>query len=117
MAEFKQTIVVRSDLKLGKGKVAAQAAHASLEAYEIVLKEKPEWAVAWAKGGKAKIVLKVPNEETLLKLYHQSKRLVPAALIKDAGITQTKPGTLTCFAAGPAPSEILDKIFSDLKLL
>lgn len=117
MTEFKQTIVVRADLKLGKGKIAAQVAHASLEAYEKVLKEKPDWAALWAKSGRAKIVLKVPDEKDLLMLYNKSKNIVPTALIKDAGLTQTEPGTITCLASGPAPSGVLDKIFSGLKLL
>ncbi|HKT22898.1 MAG TPA: aminoacyl-tRNA hydrolase, partial [Nitrososphaerales archaeon] len=56
---MKQAIVVRTDLGMGKGKVAAQAAHASLSAAEAARERKPKWYDAWKEGGQAKIVLKV----------------------------------------------------------
>ncbi|MEM4663176.1 MAG: peptidyl-tRNA hydrolase Pth2 [Candidatus Diapherotrites archaeon] len=117
MAEIKQVIVVRTDLKLGKGKIASQVAHASLEAYEKVVRERPDWAKLWNESGKAKVVLKVQDEKSLVELYNKAKAVVPSAIIKDAGLTQVDPGTITCFASGPAPSEKLDALFSKLKLL
>jgi len=117
MSEIKQAIVVRADLHLGKGKLAAQVAHASLEAFEKVLKEKPEWAKLWAKSGKAKIVLKVSSEVELIELYRRIKSRLPAALIRDAGLTQIPKGTITCFGVGPAPSEKIDAYLGHLKLL
>jgi len=56
---MKQAIVVRSDLKMGKGKVAAQVAHASLSAAEFARQRKPGWYEGWKEGGQAKIVLKL----------------------------------------------------------
>ena len=35
MKEYKQVIVVRSDLKLDKGKLAAQCCHASILSYNM----------------------------------------------------------------------------------
>ncbi len=114
---MKQVIVVRTDIRMGKGKIAAQVAHASLEAYKKALKERPEWVRAWEAEGAKKVVLKVSSEADLLALYERAKREVPAALIRDAGYTQVEPGTITCAGFGPAPDEIMDRLFGHLKLL
>jgi shikimate kinase len=44
---FLQLIAVRRDLKIGRGKTAAQVAHASLTSYLEVLKRGPDWAEEW----------------------------------------------------------------------
>jgi len=113
--DLKQLIIVRQDLKLPKGKTAAQAAHASVEA---VLRSEKELVREWRQHGMAKIVLKVPDEKTLLWCLQQAKDAgLTTALITDAGKTVVAPGTKTCIAVGPAPVEQLDKLFSELKLL
>ncbi len=115
---FKQVIIVRSDLDIGKGKLAAQVAHASVEAVLKCLKEKKEILDKWLSEGAKKIVLKVNNLDELLKIYEVAKREgIITALIKDAGLTQLPPGTITCIALGPDCKEKIDKITKDLKLL
>ena len=114
---MKQVIAVRTDLRMGKGKIAAQVAHASLEAYKRALRERPEWVEAWEREGSKKVVLKVRSEKELLELYERAKREVPAALIRDAGYTQVDPGTITCAGFGPAPDDVMDRLFGHLKLL
>lgn len=117
MSKVKQAIVVRTDLKMGKGKIAAQVAHASLEAFEKTKKKRPAWAKEWEKSGKAKIVLKVHSEEELMRFYKKVKAELPAVIIRDAGLTQIKSNTATCFGVGPAPEEKIDKHLGKLKLL
>ena len=115
---MKQAIVVRSDIKMGKGKLAAQVAHASLSAAEETMDRRPNWFGEWKDGGQAKIVLKVQSEETLHELFKKAKAAkLPAALIEDRGLTQLEPGTVTCLGIGPGPDEELDKITGKLKLL
>lgn len=114
---MKQVIVVRTDLRMGKGKIAAQVAHASLEAYKRTLREHPDWVEAWEREGSKKVVLKVRSEKELLELYERAKKEVPAALIRDAGYTQVDPGTVTCAGFGPAPDDVMDRLFGHLKLL
>jgi len=115
---YKQTIVVRADLGMGKGKLAAQSSHASLSAYKAVSRIQPAVARAWEQEGQKKVVLKVNGEGELLDCYNKAKAAgIPCELIRDAGHTQLEPGTLTCFAAGPWKENEMDAIFGKLKLL
>ena len=88
---MKQAIILRRDLKLSAGKAAAQASHASVEAYK---KADEESRNEWESIGQKKVVLRVENEKELLDLFMQAKReKLPCALIKDAGHTQIPMGT------------------------
>jgi peptidyl-tRNA hydrolase, PTH2 family len=114
----KQAIVVRSDLGMGKGKVAAQVAHASLSAAEASRERREKWYDAWKEEGQAKIVLKVASEPDLRDIYQKAKRAgLPASLVEDRGLTQVEPGTATCVGVGPAPDAEIDEITGKLKLL
>jgi len=116
MSEYKQVIIVRTDLGMKKGKIASQVAHASVSAYVKTLQEHKEWADEWFLMQK-KIVLKVNNELELLKIFMEAKKELPCVLIKDAGRTQILPGTITALAIGPAPEEKINKFTKNLKLL
>lgn len=112
---FKQVILVRQNLKLPKGKLAAQAAHASVEA---VLNSDKKKVQEWRAEGMAKIVLKVKDEKELLFYLRQAKDAgLTASLITDAGRTVIAPGTKTCVGIGPDEEENIDKITGKLKLL
>lgn len=116
---YKQVIVIRADLKMGKGKIAAQSSHASLEAYEKALNKEPAWVDAWKESGQEKVVLKVNSENELLEMFEAVKKRFQGmpALIIDAGRTQIASGTKTCFAIGPVPEIDIDKITGKLKLI
>jgi len=116
--EFKQAIVVRTDIRMGKGKLAAQVAHASCEAVFECLKKKPSWVDIWRAQGQKKVVLKVGSVDMLKEIYLKAVAIkLPASLISDAGRTQLEPGTITAVGIGPAPTEEIDKITGRLKLL
>lgn len=118
MKNLKQVIIVRKDIKMGKGKLCAQVAHASLSSFLETKKKFPNWCEEWLKEGQKKIVLKVGSLEELLEIKRKFDELnIPNALILDAGCTQLPPGTITCLGVGPAPEEILDKVVGNLKLL
>jgi peptidyl-tRNA hydrolase, PTH2 family len=114
---YKQVILVRNDLKMGKGKIAAQSAHACLEAYKKALIKNPHEVILWEQSGMEKVVLKVNSKEELLQYFEAMKKKIPTALIKDAGRTQINPGEPTCIASGPAKETELDKYTAKLKLL
>jgi len=117
MAGIKQVIAVRTDLQMGKGKIAAQVAHASLLGAENVRKSNPAWFKEWW-DGQEKVVVKVDS----LKEIEEIKKLaislnVPWSEVSDAGHTQIEPGTTTCISFGPAPESLIDKITGKYKLL
>ena len=115
---LKQLIVIRSDLKMGKGKIASQAAHASLLAYLDTCSKNPMLAKRWLEIGMPKIVLKVSSLDELLDIYKKLKSsLIVAVLIQDAGKTQLDPNTVTALGIGPDEATKLDKFTKHLKLL
>ncbi|HHI30872.1 aminoacyl-tRNA hydrolase [Methanosarcinales archaeon ex4572_44] len=115
MNEYKQCIIVRDDLKLSKGKLAVQVAHAAVTAYEHATTTVKQ---NWKRGGQKKIVLRVPKLEDMFELKELAERKsIPTALITDAGLTEIPPGTITTLGIGPAPEEEIEKITGNLKLL
>jgi len=116
--QYKQVIVFRSDLKLSKGKIAAQAGHAAVSAAEEARKHHRSWWEAWVSEGQRKIAVKVKNEKGLLELERQANELaLPTALIVDRGLTEIPPDTVTCLGIGPAPADKVDRLTGKLKLL
>ncbi len=112
---YKQAIILRADLQMGKGKLVAQGAHACIDAYD---KASEDGVSKWKREGMAKIALKVQSEQELLAIFNEAKKLkLPASLIRDAGRTQIEPGTITAVAIGPSDEREIDKITGKLKLL
>ncbi|WP_435184920.1 peptidyl-tRNA hydrolase Pth2 [Halobellus sp. EA9] len=111
---MKQAIVARTDLGMGRGKLAAQVAHASLSAYEDA---DDRTRKRWKGEGQKKVVLKADGEETLFRLADEAERLgLPNAVVRDAGHTQLDPGTVTCLGVGPAADDDVDRVTGDLSL-
>ncbi|KAJ8342866.1 hypothetical protein SKAU_G00327940 [Synaphobranchus kaupii] len=115
--EFKMTLVVRNDLKMGKGKVAAQCSHAAVSAYKQVQRRNPDLLKQWEYCGQPKVVVRAPDEESLIELLAHAKELgLPISLIQDAGRTQIAPGSRTVLGIGPGPVDLVDKVTGHLKL-
>ena len=118
MTNYKQVIVVRNDLMMGKGKLAVQVAHAAVSSAESTRKQRKEWFDAWFGENQAKICVKVDGEKELRVLKGRLDEMgIPNSLIQDAGLTQLEPGTTTCLGIGPLPSETADRYTGELKLL
>ena len=116
--EYKQVLVFRKDLKMSKGKVAAQAGHAAVSAAQEAYTHHKKWWEAWLYEGQRKIAVKVPGEKELGELVEAAEELgVPHALITDRGLTEVPEGTVTCLGIGPAPAEKIDRLTGKLPLL
>ncbi len=116
--EYKQVIVIRGDLKMGKGKAIAQGCHASIEAFIHAQKMCPNIVRDWLNDGQKKVVVKVDSEKELKEVFQEACiSKIPCSLIRDAGRTQLEPGTYTAVGIGPYESNKIDKITGRLKLL
>jgi len=119
-ARVKQVMCYRRDLKMRKGKIAAQCAHASMAVFfQRDAGQVDELSVPldgpmahWAKGRFGKVVLSVNTEEDLLTVHREAKaRGIPSALITDAGLTEFGGvPTRTAVAIGPAVASEIDAI-------
>tara|TARA_Y100000310_G_scaffold344346_1_gene456582 strand:+ start:3244 stop:3582 length:339 start_codon:yes stop_codon:yes gene_type:complete len=111
---MKQVILVRTDLKMDKSKLAVQVAHASVEA---VLQSDPKDVEEWRMEGMKKVILKVPSLPEMVKHHkHAKKDKLVSVLITDAGKTFFKKATRTCVGIGPAEEADLDRVTGHLKM-
>ena len=112
--KYKLVIVVRKDLSLSPGKLAAQVAHAAVE---CVLSSDSKIVEEWRKEGAKKVVLSVKNLEELNKIFVFAKNSgLNVCMIIDKGLTEILPGTITCIGIGPDLEEKIDKVTGHLKL-
>lgn len=126
--DVKQVVVVRTDLNMRKGKIAAQVAHASMQFLldanessrgdQLVINLTPAEAL-WLTGSFAKVVVGVGSEQALNDLILKAQVAdVEVHPIIDEGRTEFNGvPTLTCAAFGPCDSEELNKITGLLKLI
>ncbi|WWC72179.1 peptidyl-tRNA hydrolase [Kwoniella pini CBS 10737] len=116
--EMKLILIINDELKMTKGKIAAQAGHATL-ACALTLKEaNPKLFRAWQNQGQPKIALRCANTEELEILAAQARSLnLCARTIRDAGRTQVAPGSKTVVGIGPGPARLINTVTGKLKLL
>jgi PTH2 family peptidyl-tRNA hydrolase len=142
MSDTKQVIVMRKDLNMRKGKMIAQASHATMafltsgfaasfenahKAYsnnkKVAFYAPPgtfsEVELDWINNSFTKICVYVESEEDLF-LYHDAAQMlgIRSHLIQDAGVTEFHGvPTYTCLALGPDLNEKIDGITGELPLL
>jgi len=115
--QYKLVVVVRDDIKMSVGKLAAQVAHAAVTCALEAKSRKTKWFSEWLKEGQRKVVLRAEDIDQLRALKDNAMRAgLPNALITDAGLTELAPNTITCLGIGPAPENILDPITGSLQL-
>ena len=126
--KVKQYIIVRKDLNMPAGKMAAQAGHASVGALlnaSMRASDKVyiDYSIypdvqQWIEGDFAKVCLAVNSEDELRDCYKIAKQhKLPCAFIVDNGTTVFHGvPTPTCVGIGPAKSETIEPLFKHLKL-
>ncbi|KAJ3839929.1 PTH2-domain-containing protein [Lentinula raphanica] len=115
--ECKMVLVVRTDLKMSAGKIAAQCSHATLACYKTLSASNPALLRQWERNGQAKIALKCSSEEELLTLQAQAQSLnLCARSIQDAGRTQVAPGSRTVLGI-IGPVKMVNTVTGALRLL
>jgi len=103
---------------MSRGKIAVQVAHGSVSSSEQARVLKQDIWKAWLREGQKKVAVKVSSEEELLELRRLAvNHSLPFALIRDAGMTELPPGTITVLGIGPGKAEIVDVVTGELKLL
>jgi len=108
-------MIIREDLGMSPGKIAAQCCHASLGAYRRAGKTD---LAKWVLSGEKKVVLLCNDLAELKELLKKAKALkLTHYLVQDAGMTELKPGTITCLSIGPASEELINKVSGSLRLL
>ncbi|KAF2107318.1 peptidyl-tRNA hydrolase PTH2-domain-containing protein [Lophiotrema nucula] len=118
--ECKLVLVVRTDLGMTKGKIAAQCGHATLACYKHFLRTAPNSPILknWERYGQMKVALQAKSEEELEMLQAQALSLgLCARIIHDAGRTQIASGSATVLGIGPAPKDVVNQVTGHLKLL
>ncbi|KAL4803666.1 peptidyl-tRNA hydrolase PTH2-domain-containing protein [Aspergillus unguis] len=117
--EVKLVLVVRTDLGMTKGKIAAQCSHATLACYKYLVANPSSSSILrrWEGQGQAKIALQIKSEEELQLLQAQAISLgLCARVIQDAGRTQIASGSRTVLGV-LGPKSVVDNVTGHLKLL
>jgi PTH2 family peptidyl-tRNA hydrolase len=115
--EYKLVIVVRTDLGISKGKMAAQVAHAAVTCSLQSKKSDSSNFKRWYNDGQKKVVVKGKNESLLIELQRHARDIgLISSLVSDAGLTEVPPGTVTCLGIGPASESKINEITGNLSL-
>lgn len=142
--EIKQVLLIRTDLNMGKGKAVAQACHAAVKAAIMAMQARLDtdngtdvkadtdgmskfdisnieiqwgiWYREWDQHLYKKIALKVDESELVALATKAICDFLPVFVVRDAGLTQLDPNTITACAIGPAPADRIDSLVKHLKL-
>ncbi len=112
-------LVVRGELRLTAGKAAVQVAHAAVMLVDLQ-STGPHRADLdlWRQQGQKKIGLVVSTLEDLERIEREARsRRIVTVWVRDAGLTEVPPGTVTCLGLGPARAPEIDPITGSLPLL
>ncbi|TFK57454.1 peptidyl-tRNA hydrolase II [Heliocybe sulcata] len=116
--EYKLALVVRMDLKMSTGKIAAQCSHATLACYAELRSSNPAILRCWEQTGQTKVALRCVDEKEMQILQTSARRLnLCAKSIRDAGRTQIATGSRTVLGIGPGPARLVSQVTGKLKLL
>jgi len=111
---YKCVLLVRTDLKMSCGKIAAQCGHGIAQTMKgsnkKIIRE-------WMKTGEKIVVVQSPNLDTMVTYKKKANKLgMFAKIIYDAGHTEVEPDTPTVCVIGPFDEEIISSFTKHLQL-
>ena len=111
--------IVRSDLNMSSGKMAAQAGHGFLDVFIKAQEMRPETIPLYKTNHGIKVCLKAKNLYQLERAKAELEEAgIPVALITDLGYTQFEgQPTITVLGVGPAKRNEVNHILKRFQLL
>ena len=111
-------LVTRKDLKLSKGKLAAQCSHAAVECALKAKRECPKKLDAWRENGARKIVVEASNLDALKRVFGEAQAAgIVSYMVRDAGHTEIPSGTITVVGLGPDSRDLIDSLTGTFRLV
>jgi len=116
--ELVMYILINEELKMGKGKIAAQVGHVVQKVTEACLNHIGERWVKYTSSFHAKIVLRSNTKHLvqIIEKYSDKTSKLWCEYVIDAGRTQVYPGSLTALAFCPIQRQDTPSFIKDLKL-
>lgn len=115
---YKMVFIVRMDLRMGKGKIAQQCAHACLGMFKKLYKRRHPDLRLWEENGAVKVALRAETEEQFVAAQAAARAVhLPTHTVIDGGRSQITPYTRTVMAIGPGLSEVVNQVTASYKLL
>ena len=106
---------MRTDLNMSRGKMCAQAGHATTLA---MMSSDPEDVIDWIENNnQTKIVLAVDDAQLTNIIAWATNRGMITSVVKDIGKTELDHDTLTCAAVGIYPRKRINLLTEGLKAL
>lgn len=100
--ETKLVVVVRGDLQVSVGKIAAQVGHVATDAMNTCFDCKPSVLLKWMMDGQKKVVVKAPNMSVINDIISKAESSgMCTSVIHDAGRTEVEPDTVIAVGIGP----------------
>lgn len=116
--EMAMVLVTRRDLKISRGKLAAQCGHAAVECALKAKRETPRSLETWRDNGARKVVVEAPSIEALKRLFGEAQAAgIVAYMVRDAGHTEIPAGTVTVVGLGPGPRRSIDALTGGFSLV
>mgnify|MGYP001043592211 CR=1 FL=1 len=107
-------VLVRTDLKMTKGKIISQVSHGIINNSFKVNKNK---LINWRENGEKIVTLKINNYQNMLNIYNKAiNNNIISHIVIDQGLTQVDTNTPTVCVLGPDKEKKFKDITSHLKL-
>lgn len=114
---MKQYIIINKDLEMSPGKIAGQAAHASV-GFTYSYGDEDLAVFDWFNyHAQRKIVVGLTEEKIRNAMFKLTEEKIPFYVVRDTGKTEVEANSLTAIAIRPMSNENTPKWFARWRLL